>query len=235
MKPLDHQHIRKHLAVIRKLKRHEHHTLLHHIHKEHSISRKTLFYVKEYGHTKVFRTIMRESLNVLFLCAILGAVGGLALENIKSVFVLIVPLIILLPTLNDMIGDYGTIISARFSTMLHEGHVKGKWWHNHEINMLFKQIFIIAMLITLLSTAIALVFSRISNYQLTAAVALKVLAISLIDVAVLVLILFFASILLGLHFFKKQEDPNNFLIPIVTSIADFGNMIILSILVIIFF
>jgi len=235
MKPIARHKIRKHLEKIRKLKKHEHHPLLHHLHKKYNISRKTLFYVKEYGHTKVFRTIMRESLKVLLLCAILGAVGGLALENIKSVFVLIVPLVILLPALNDMIGDYGTIVSARFSTMLHEGLIKGKWWNNHELNTLFKQIFIIAMLVTLLSTAIALVFSRISNYQLTTAVALKVLAISVIDVTVLILILFFASILLGLYFFKKKEDPNNFLIPIVTSIADFGNMIILSILVIIFF
>ena len=43
------------------------------------------------------------------------------------------------------------------------------------------------------------------------------------------------SIIAGLHFYRKGEDPNNFLIPITTSIADLSNMFILSILVVLFF
>jgi len=36
------------------------------------------------------------------------------------------------------------------------------------------------------------------------------------------------------YYYKNNEDPNNFLIPITTSIADFGNMGILAVLIIIF-
>jgi len=54
-------------------------------------------------------------------------------------------------------------------------------------------------------------------------------------VLVLVAILFLTSITAGLYFYRKGEDPNNFLIPITTSIADFGNMIVLTVLVILVF
>jgi len=49
------------------------------------------------------------------------------------------------------------------------------------------------------------------------------------------MILFITSIVAGLHFYRKKEDPNNFLIPITTSIADFVNMALLSLLVVMFF
>jgi cation transporter-like permease len=228
--------IRQHLEELRKIRKRDHHPLIHHIHTEHKISNKTLFYVKEYGaRTNVTDTILKESIQILLLSAILSAAGGMALENIKDIFIVIVPLIILMPTLNDMVGDYGTIISSRFSTMLHEGKVKRKWWTESSIKILFWQIFIIALLTTLISTTIALIVSLFSNYALNALIILKVFAITTIDVAFLVIIMFISSVVLGLHYFNKKEDPNNFLIPIITSVADFGNMIIMAVLVVLLF
>ena len=226
----------KHLEKLRGISKREHHPLIHKIHKKYNISKKTLFYVKEYGpHTNVPRTIIRESVGVLIFCAIVSSAGGLALENIKTLFVTLIPLIILLPTLNDMIGDYGCIVSARFSTMLHEGQVKRKWWVDADIIKLFTQVFIVAMITTLISSTVAIIISFFSHYAITPLTVLKIFAIALIDVAILVVVLFFTSVLGGLYFFKKKEDPNNFLMPIMTSIADFGNMIIIALLVILLF
>ena len=228
--------LRRHLEELRKVKKREHHPLMHHIHTKHNISHKTLFYVKEYGsHSNVPDTIVRESIQILLVSAVLSAAGGLALENIKEIFVVIIPLIILMPTLNDMVGDYGTIISSRFSTMLHEGLVRKKWWAEKSIKILFWQVLIIALLTTLISTTVALIVSLFSSYRLNAMIVLKVFTITIVDVALLVLIMFISSVILGLHYFNKKEDPNNFLIPIITSIADFGNMIIMAVLVVLLF
>jgi len=230
------KNIRQHLEALKKIRKREHHPLIHRIHTKYKISRKTLFYVKEYGpHSNVPDTILRESVQILLLSAILSAAGGMALENIKEIFIVIVPLIILMPTLNDMVGDYGTIISSRFSTMLYEGKVKKKWWMESSIKILFWQIFIIALLTTLMSTTVALIVSLFSSYQLNALIILKVFTITIVDVALLVIIMFISSIVLGLHYFNKKEDPNNFLIPIITSVADFGNMIIMAVLVVLLF
>jgi len=228
--------LKQHLEKLTTIQRKRHHPLIHKIHKKHNISKKTLFYVKEYGpHSHVPRTILKESLKILLLASIISAFGGLALESIKLIFISIIPLLIMLPALNDMIGDYGTIISSRFSTMLHEGKLNRKWLANEELKNLFIQVLIIATITTLLSAGIAFSISYFSGYSLSHSIALKILFITLIDVLLLVNLLFVTSIMAGIYFYKKQEDPNNFLIPITTSVADFGNMILLAILISLFF
>jgi len=230
------QHLIKKLEILRKKERKKYHPLAHKIHKEHRISKKTLFYVKEYGpHSNVFSTIIKESIRVLLIASVLSSLGGLALERIKMLFLSLVPLVILLPALNDMLGDYGTIISSRFSTMLHEGKVKGSPWKNEEMRKLFVQIFIIALLLAIISAAIAIGISKVSGYSMSMIDCMKIFAITVTDVMVFVCVLFIVSVVAGLHFFRKGEDPDNFLIPITTSIADLGNMFILLFLILLLF
>lgn len=220
------------LKKLTKIKKEKHHPLIHKIHKKYGISRKTIFYMKEYGpHTNIAKTIIKESIKVLLLASILSSIGGLAMEEIKKTFIMFIPLIILLPTLNDTIGNYGTIISSRFSTMLHEGIVGKKWWANKHIIKLFVQILLIAVSISLISALAALTISMFSGYALQMNIAYKIVLINLIDTFLLVNIVFFIAIFAGLRIYKKKEDPSNFLIPITTSIADLGNMVILATLI----
>lgn len=231
------KHLPKALNQLTKIERHRHHPLLHKLHKKHGLTRKTLLYIKEYGpHSHVASVIIKESLKVLLLASILSAFGGFALEQIKTLFVSIIPLVVLLPALNDMIGDYGTIVSSRLSTMLHENVVQKKWWQTPELKELFVQIAVVSMITAALSAVIAMIIPIFtSGYGLALGNAVKIFAITIIDVAVLVSLLFFTSIYAGLRIYKKKEDPNNFLIPITTSIADFGNMAVLALLVMLFF
>ena len=46
---------------------------------------------------------------------------------------------------------------------------------------------------------------------------------------------FITAIVAGIYYYKKKEDPNNFLIPITTSVADLGNMVVLVALILLFF
>lgn len=233
-KIINHEKLRKTLYKLKGIERKKHHHLLHHLHKKHRLSKQTLFYIKEYGpHSHIAKTILKESFKILLFASIISSIGGFSLEKIKLLFVSIMPLIIMLPVLNDMIGDYGTIISSRFATMLYEGKVKG-WRDSKELKKLFIQILLVAVIMAILSAVISLLISHYSGYD-AAGVAVKVIAITLIDVILLVTILFAIAVTAGIYIFKKKEDPNNFLIPITTSIADFGNMVLLAILVLIMF
>ncbi|MEK6837391.1 MAG: magnesium transporter [Nanoarchaeota archaeon] len=226
------RHIRKQLEKLKAIKRKSYHALVHQIHKKHKISKKTLFYVKEYGpRSNVPRTIIKESIRIMLLASIISSLGGLAIENIKTIFISITPLIILLPSLNGMIGDFGAIVSSRFSAMLHEGKIKRDWWKNTELKRLFAQVLIVSLIAVALTCVAALLFSNWSAYKATSTTVTKIFLIAVIDVILLVLLLFLTSIFAGFYVYRKKEDPNNFLIPITTSIADFGNMIILSVLV----
>lgn len=228
--------VKKDLERLRGVRKKTYHPLIHKVHKKYKISRKTLFYIKEYGpHTSVPRTIIDESIKILLFASILSSLGGFALEHIKTIFVPIIPLIVLLPALNDMIGDYGTIISSRFSSMLHQGKIRRMWWANQELRKLFIQIFITSIVAAVFSSVIAFVVAYFSKYPLTTTIISKIFLITIIDVISLISIIFLISVFAGLYFYKKGEDPNNLLIPITTSVADFGNMITLSILVILFF
>lgn len=227
--------IKQYLDFLRGLEKREHHPYIHEAHKKYGISKKTLFYVKEYGgKSNVVKTILRESIKVLLFASILSSLGGLAIELVKPLFVSIIPLIVLLPSLNGMIGNYGAIVSSRFSAMLHEGCLKDRHWI-YEVRVLLFQVITIAVFMAILSAVVSLVVSYFSGYYAGIDVAIKIGLISVIDTFVLVLILFSVAVIGGLYFFKKKEDPNNFLIPITTAVADFGNMIILALLVLAFF
>lgn len=226
----------EHLHAITKLERRRHHPMLHKVHETHGISRRTLLYVKEYGpHSNVPRTIIKESIKVLLIASLISSLGGLMLERIKDLFVVVIPLVILLPAMNGMIGDFGIIFSSRFANLLHEGKVGRSWKKNMEIRKLLLQILVISLITTSVSAAIALAVSYFSGYAMDWGVVIKVFFISIIDALLLVSILFITAIFAGLYFFKKNEDPDNFLIPITTSIADLGNIILLALLVIFFF
>lgn len=228
--------LQKHLARLHQIKRHQHHPLIHHLHKKHQISKKTLFYVKEYGSkSSVPKTIIRESLKILLFASLVSSLGGLGLERLKTVIVSVLPLVIMMPVLNDMIGDFGSILASRFSTMLHENKIHQDWRRSKELKKLFCQILLISVFATLLSAVLAIIISRFASGTFDWLTAIKVLSVALIDVLILVFVLFSLSIYFGLHYFRKGEDPNNFLIPITTSVADFGNMMLLAVLVILMF
>ncbi len=230
-------HIRKHLEKLRKLERRRYHHLIQHkLHKKHHISRKTLFYVKEYGpHTNVSRTIIRESVKILLLASIVSSVGGFALENIKSVFLTLTPFVILLPLLNNMIGSYGTIFSSKISTMLHEGKLKSTLAQSRDLRELFFTILLTAVITSIVGTALSISIAFLARGFIDHTLILKIFLVSTVDVMLLVGLLFFVSLFAGLYFYRKNEDPNNFLIPITTSVADFANMIILAFLIMYFF
>lgn len=227
---------KQHFKNLIRIERKKHHPLIHQIHKKYKISKKTLFYIKEYGpKSNVSKVIIKESIKILLFSSIISSLGGFGLEKIKSLFVSIYPLIILFPALNDMIGDYGTIISSKFSAMLHEGKIKGKMLINQNLKFLFIQIFLASIITAIISSFIALTITFFLNHPLNIFLVIKIFAITIIDTIILVICLSILTISAGIYFYKKQEDPNNLLIPLTTSVADFGNMIILALLVIVFF
>ncbi|MBI4919218.1 hypothetical protein HY837_04760, partial [archaeon] len=86
------KNIRKHLRKLTLVKKEKHHPLIHHLHKKYNISKKTLFYVKEYGSkSNVPKVIFRESFKILIIASIISLLTGSLLENFKNIFAKILP------------------------------------------------------------------------------------------------------------------------------------------------
>lgn len=227
-KPLAKHHLRK----LQNLKRHEYHPLQHSIHSTHHIAKRTLFYMKEYGvRSDAAKTILRESIKILCFAMVLSMFGGLALEYVRESLISFMPLIIVLPVLNGLIGNYGIIISSKFTTLLYTGKVTDSWLRNKEVRKLFLQVLLVAFITAILSASISLTITTLAGTAIARYAAMKLFIIVIVDVLVLVSALLLVAVYASKHFFKNNEDPNNFLIPITTSIADFGNMVVLSVLV----
>jgi len=218
------------------LKRRSHHPLIHHIHKKHKISYKTLFYMKEYGpRSHVSHVIIRESLRILIIASLISSLGGFGLQTISSKLILILPLLILVPALNNLIGSFGTIFSSKFTTMLYLGKIKEKWWKSREVHKLFFTILSIAILSSFIIGVFAYTIAVLKGFELNFILFAKIIQISFLSTISLFFVIFFISITGGLYIYKKNEDPNNFLIPMTTSIGDLSSMLIFFVLVNILF
>lgn len=216
------------------IKRHKHHPLIHHFHRKHRLSYSTLFYMKEYGtKSNAIATIMKESVKILVLAAMISSIGGVSLENMKEKFAALLPLFIMIPALNDMVGDFGTIVSSKFTAMLYTGKIslrKGLA-ESGEFRKLAKIIFSIAFLSSIYLGAVSYAFAYYKGFPLATDIFAKIIVVSVLCTMILVSVIFAVSVLAGIYIYKKKEDPNNFLVPIATSVADLTSMLLFSFLV----
>jgi len=229
-------HKKKLLQRVTKLRRHEHHPVLHHVHRKYGISRRTLFYMKEYGpRSHVAHVIIRESVKILIIASIISSIGGISLQSMGDKIYSIVPLLILVPAMNNMVGDFGCIVSSKFTTMLYLGKVGQKWWRSRHLHNLFFVILITSFIMSVFIGVAASVIAYWQGFSLSFEVFLKILTIAVFSNLILVAVVFCVSIIGGLGIYGKKEDPNNFLIPIATSVADLLNLVIFAVLVGMFF
>lgn len=177
------------------------------------------------------RKIVTESVKVVILASVLSTIGGIGVESLKAKIALFVPMIIMLPALNDMIGDFGTIISSKFTTLLYLGKIENKWWNSKELGELFKVIAYVAIISAVYLGIASTIIAYFKGFAFDWIISLKVLSVALMATAFLVMIIFGVAIIGGLIVFKKGSDPDNFLAPITTSIADLGSMLLFSLMI----
>lgn len=177
------------------------------------------------------KKILKESVKVLIAASIISSVGGVGFEILKAKIAALIPLVIMLPALNDMIGDFGTIISSKFTILLYQKKVHKNWWNSFELGDQFRIISTIALFAAFYLGVLSVIIAHIQGASISIIEALKVIAIAFISTATLVLVIFFLAIIGGLWVYKRGENPNNFLIPITTSVADFSSLILFSLMV----
>ena len=159
---------KREMHLLTQMKKHKHDHRLHKIHKKHKISYKTLFYMKEYGpRSHIATVIVKESIKILLLASLISSLGGVHLKGIEDKFVTLVPLLILLPALNDMIGDFGTIAASKFTTMLFLGKVRGNWWESPDVRHMVKILFAVALISSVYIGALSYAMAYLRGFEFT--------------------------------------------------------------------
>ena len=219
-------------SQLRKIKRHEHHPLVNRIHKSHKISHKTIFYMKEYGpESHVASVILKESLFALVIAFAFGVAGGVSLQVLESNLIFLLPLIILLPSLNDMVGDYSMIVVSRLSTLIFTKGALRNWWKSEDVHKIIRTIIIIALLSATYMGVASSFIAYMKGFSLTASSVIKVLQVSLFTTLVMTGVVIIISATSVFYVYKRKEDPNNLVMPIMTSVADLGTILVFALMV----
>lgn len=201
------------------------------LHRKHNLTHRTVFYMSKGRNIHFHGRIIKESLKILVVASVISTIGGIGLESLEKKIVLIMPLLILLPALNDMIGDFGTIVSSKFTTDLYLGKIKKDWWKAKSMKRLFRSVIVISFLTALYISVLSSAVSLYNGFQLSIGMFFRIVFISAAAALSLVSIIFAVSVIGGLYAYSRKEDPNNFLIPLTTSIADLGSMAVFTLLV----
>ena len=178
------------------------------------------------------KKIIKESLKVLILGSLLSSIGGLSLEAIKTKLSILLPLVMVLPALADMIGDAGIIFVSKVTTYLDSGKIKLSNLKSKLIRHLFFQLLFIFSISSVYVTLLSITISYFQGFSVTLEFIFKMLLIVLLTTIFIVVLVFSAALIGAKYAFKKKIDPDDLLIPITTSIADLGSLIIFSLLVI---
>ncbi len=176
--------------------------------------------------TKGIRENFSQNLPSLIFASCLSSIGGISLSFTREKILLILPLLILLPALNNMVGGYGTIIASKFTTWLYRGTIPPHWWKSKRLRSLFKNIFLIACLYSFLNAGLASALSFYQDFPLTLSVFLRVLLIGVVTTTAIVFFLSFLVILIGIYLNRRRLDPDNYLIPFATALADLGALMV---------
>lgn len=160
------------------------------------------------------------------LASSLSLIGGLGLEHISDRILPLVPLLIALPGLNDLVGDYASIIAA------HSGDPNdGKRSRRDLFHAIFKVIGVNITAIILLSSLSA--WHR--GYLFTADFMIKFVIFVAVAAVLTVLSMFSISATLRIVARKYKINPDEVLVPVITSVADVIMLLLVTLAVIILF
>jgi mgtE-like transporter len=166
-----------------------------------------------------FKKIFKESVLIVIISSIIGLFSGTFLSVNKQVLYSFPIILLILPALNSLIGDISTVLTSRLSSHLYLGNIPPKI---QKTEFLKKDFF--GLLITILLSLIALI---IIGYAVGFATNIRIvnplfiISIMLLTMLILFGIMFILLFAGSVILFRKGLDPNNFLIPITTSLLDF--------------
>ncbi|MHA2185055.1 MAG: magnesium transporter [Promethearchaeota archaeon] len=181
---------------------------------------------------KYFIKIFKESIVIVVISSIIGLFSGTVLSFNEEVLYTFPILLLILPALNSLIGDISTVLVARLTTHLYVGTLPPKIQKTKRIVDDFYGLIATLLLGFIFLVILGYGLGIVTGIQLVNP--LFMISIILLTITIIFLLMFILLFLGAIFLFKRGMDPNNFLIPFVTSLADFLTPLFLIIFIIIF-
>jgi cation transporter-like permease len=175
--------------------------------------------------TKRLRPFLLVALSTGLASAV-SLIGGLGLEHISRQLLPLVPLLVALPGLNDLVGDYASIIAA------HTGDPQERQRSHRELS---RAIFRVVGLNISAIVALSLILSALRGYVVTADFAWRFALLVVIAIITVITFMFWLNRVLDRLLLKHKYNPDDLLIPISTSVADILMLTIVTASVVLLF
>jgi cation transporter-like permease len=176
--------------------------------------------------------IFKESIIIVIISSIMGLISGTLLSFNEDLLYTIPMMLLIIPALNSLIGDISTVLVSRLTTHLYIGTIAPKIQKSKRIIEDFLGL-IITLILSLISLiSIGYFVGIVSGIRIVNP--LLVIFIIVFTIILIFFMMFFTLFIGAIFLFKRGKDPNNFLIPFVTSLADFLTPFFLILFIIIF-
>ena len=168
---------------------------------------------------KNFRRILIESTPILLLCGILSSLSGFVLGSGFKEIIATAGILVMVPAFLEDGGALGSILAAKFSSQLHIGSLEASFKSLKKVAKFFVITHAIGLIIFPLIGTFAFIvshFMNIATYSI-----FHMILIALIAGEILVVIVNLISFFLSIASYKIGLNPDNIVIPLLTSFMDF--------------
>lgn len=171
--------------------------------------------------------IFKESAPLLAFMAFIGMLGGQILHSIEEVLLIFPVILFLLPIMNGLGGNLGAILGARISSGLHSGYINPSIMDKEMDEN---------MLLTLLTGGITYGALALGIVSSTKIIPLNIYAMNLIIIimgagAIITIGTMLMTVGIAIWSYKRNLDPDNIVLPVITTLADFLSIISLFFMV----
>lgn len=169
---------------------------------------------------ELFKRIIKETLPILLLTSIGGITAGVFLENVKEGIIMKVPgLLILLPAILGNRGNIAGTLGSRISSGLHLGLIPSDLRINKPLTENLGAALFLNTIISLTLGIVAYLAYNLVGFPGQASI-LELTLISLIAGSAAGAILAVLTVLTAIFTYSRGLDPDNILIPLVSTVGD---------------
>jgi mgtE-like transporter len=165
------------------------------------------------------KKIIKEEFPVHLCSMFIGITGGLLLDRRIESFIAIPLLLSYIPIINGIGGNVLSIFGSRLGSAIHIGAIRGGDLRN-------STVLFIAIALTVF-VFMALILYAANPYFYGEAVSMKIALIPVLAGFMLVGSLMPLTVIIAFASFKLGMDPDNVVVPLITTIADFAGIIFL--------
>lgn len=171
------------------------------------------------------KEVIEESLPVLSICAAISILSGLFLGKNEELLRMLPGILIIVPSFMAINGNISSVVTSRLSSALHMGLVKP---HFRRSKLLERNIHAMLIVAVISFFMLGLAAAMINNFLGAVVINLMIFPmITLTAGLITVMVLMFGSIVTSYLIYRHGLDPDNVVVPILTTVGDFVGILVL--------